>query len=104
MFLEVLNECFIDFHHYYQSIKITIIYLGTYCFKYLVPLLDYNTALKGFRGYVASIFSVYMTQEAPALSRTPDEFVKGEINQAAWEEQIKVLLSSHYETHVYKVK
>ena len=97
-----VKEFFRDYH--YHSIKTTIPYLGTYCFKYLVPLLDYKTALKGFRGYVASIFSVYMTPDAPALSRTPDEFVKGEINQAAWEEQIKALLSSYYETHVYKVK
>ena len=76
---------------------------ATWSARHLLPLLDFKTALLGFRSLVAAVFSAYMSQEAPALSRSPDEFVKGEVDQEAWDKLIKELFKFNYEMHVYKV-
>ncbi|XP_057302975.1 uncharacterized protein LOC130638275 [Hydractinia symbiolongicarpus] len=78
---------------------------GSWSYRQICHLFDYKTALRGLRALVAGLLAVYMTQQAPALSRSPEEFFEGEVNQAKWDAFMKELLEdeTNYEMHALKV-
>ena len=70
----------------------------------MLPLFDYDVALLALRNIISTIFIVYVMQHTPALNRKPEEFFKGDINEASWNNLIKTTLEGKdYEVHVYKV-
>ena len=74
--------------------------------KHVLPLFDYDTAFLALRGHIAAYLGVYLTQDAPALTKKPECYTKHEPTQKSWDELIKstVYAGKEYEMHVYKVK
>ena len=83
-----------------------IFFLATWSAQYVFPLLDFDSALLGFRSLLSGIIIMYVLQDAPGLDRTPEEFYKGIVNRGAWEDLIVEILddNTNYEFHVYKVR
>jgi len=70
----------------------------------ILPLFDFDTALRGVRSLIASFFIVYATQGAPELCVEPEIYYEGDINEKAWDSLIQSLYGDQlYEAHVYKI-
>lgn len=80
---------------------------GSWAAKQILPLFDYKTALLGLRGLISAVLATFVNQNAPALTRTPEDFFKGEVTEELWQNLIKSVLGElpgkKYEMHVYKV-
>lgn len=78
---------------------------GSWSTRKVLSLLDFDSALLGVRATLASILMVYAEQGSPALSKKPEDFFQGEVNQAAWDSLNKEVVDNedYYEYHIYKV-
>ena len=56
----------------------------------VLHLLDYKDAIRMCRVFLATFFATYMIQDCPRLSRKPEEFWDGPINQETWDSVLKV--------------
>lgn len=78
---------------------------GSWSAQKVLPLLDFDSALFGFRATLCHIFMVYAEQNSPALSKNPEDFFEGDVNQGAWDKLISEVVNNKdvYEYHIYKV-
>ena len=58
----------------------------------LLPMLDYKDAVRMCRVFLATFLATYMIQDCPLLSKKPEEFWDGTVNQEAWDAVVKVSL------------
>ena len=56
----------------------------------LLPLLDYNDAIRMCRVFMATYYATYVIQECPALNKKPEEFYNGPVNQETWDAVVMV--------------
>ena len=71
----------------------------------VLDLMDFETAIRGVRGYLVALLVVYARVGAPDLKKKPEDYWKSEtITQADWDKILAEVISDEYENHIYKVQ
>ena len=71
----------------------------------VLKLMDFKTAMRGVRGYLIALLSVYARVGAPNLTKKPEDYWKSEIvTQADWDKILAEVISDEYENHIFKVQ
>ena len=70
----------------------------------VLDLMDFETGLRGVRGYLVALLVVYARVGAPDLTKNPEDYWKSEmITQADWDKIIKETIAEEFENHIFKV-